>query len=104
MKRGPEQSSDHRRHHRRVQSVFRWHAGQGGEGHPLRQYDDRADQTREGIRAQASLVHGGQPGCERQQSDKAKVFFDLHGVAGFVERAAACAAIMVDPRALDNEI
>ena len=42
MPAGAEQGGDDGRHHGGIQAVFRRHAGDGGEGHALRQHDHRA--------------------------------------------------------------
>ena len=63
-----EQRRDDRRHHRRVQTVFRRHAGERREGDALRQHDDRADQAGERVGAQRVAVDPRPPAQEREQA------------------------------------
>jgi hypothetical protein len=62
------QRRHHRRHHRRVQAVLRRQAGDGGEGHRLRQHDHRPGEGRRGVAAQALAPDQRPPVQQRQRS------------------------------------
>jgi hypothetical protein len=70
MVRGAKQRGNDRSDHRRVEAIFRWEAGDGGEGDALGQHDDGTGEAGGEVGTQGlgiDLTHPAQEGENTQQ-------------------------------------
>ena len=90
--RRPEQGRDDGRHHPGIESVFGRHAGDGREGHGLRQHDQGPDDGGERIRLDLRAPDPGQPRHEWNQPGPALGDRRLHGVKISKGMESTCAS------------